>query len=101
MLTQSGYNTRVRSRVNSNVKIDQRLDFLTEGLSVYGMFAFDYYSANAAKRSKSPDTWTATGRDSEGNLIMDQINVGSNRSEERRVGKECVSRCRSRWSPYN
>src|SRR3546814_15552032 len=23
----------------------------------------------------------------------------SNRSEERRVGKECVSRCRSRWSP--
>src|SRR3546814_2897526 len=23
------------------------------------------------------------------------------RSEERRVGKECVSTCRSRWSPYN
>src|SRR3546814_10998113 len=22
------------------------------------------------------------------------------RSEERRVGKECVSKCRSRWSPY-
>src|SRR3546814_12435888 len=26
------------------------------------------------------------------------INV---RSEERRVGKECVSTCRSRWSPYH
>src|SRR3546814_12174154 len=26
-------------------------------------------------------------------------NVG--RSEERRVGKECVSTCRSRWSPYH
>src|SRR3546814_1539712 len=25
----------------------------------------------------------------------------SNRSEERRVGKECVSTCRSRWSPYH
>src|SRR3546814_17300419 len=24
---------------------------------------------------------------------------GSGRSEERRVGKECVSQCRSRWSP--
>src|SRR3546814_12432246 len=24
----------------------------------------------------------------------------SARSEERRVGKECVSTCRSRWSPY-
>src|SRR3546814_20451371 len=25
----------------------------------------------------------------------------ANRSEERRVGKECVSKFRSRWSPYN
>src|SRR3546814_20705780 len=24
-----------------------------------------------------------------------------NRSEERRVGKECVRTCRSRWSPYH
>jgi hypothetical protein len=23
------------------------------------------------------------------------------RSEERRVGKECLQRCRSRWSPYH
>src|SRR3546814_13866108 len=27
--------------------------------------------------------------------------VDRNRSEERRVGKACVSTCRSRWSPYN
>src|SRR3546814_15846265 len=26
---------------------------------------------------------------------------GAERSEERRVGKECVSTCRSRWSPYH
>src|SRR3546814_5434898 len=26
---------------------------------------------------------------------------GGGRSEERRVGKECVSTCRSRWSPYH
>src|SRR3546814_16355390 len=26
---------------------------------------------------------------------------GTKRSEERRVGKECVSTCRSRWSPDN
>src|SRR3546814_19365183 len=25
----------------------------------------------------------------------------ANRSEERRVGKECVSTCRSRWTPYH
>src|SRR3546814_17450350 len=29
------------------------------------------------------------------------MEAGIERSEERRVGKECVSRCRSRWSPYN
>src|SRR3546814_12574081 len=27
--------------------------------------------------------------------------VPGSRSEERRVGKECVSTCRSRWSPYH
>src|SRR3546814_15328809 len=27
--------------------------------------------------------------------------LGKPRSEERRVGKECVSTCRSRWSPYH
>src|SRR3546814_13411685 len=30
-----------------------------------------------------------------------QIGIGDERSEERRVGKECVSTCRSRWSPYH
>src|SRR3546814_13743794 len=31
------------------------------------------------------------------------LDVGAkeDRSEERRVGKECVSTCRSRWSPYH
>src|SRR3546814_14781960 len=29
------------------------------------------------------------------------ITLRDKRSEERRVGKECVSTCRSRWSPYH
>src|SRR3546814_17722993 len=29
------------------------------------------------------------------------MNATPVRSEERRVGKECVSKCRSRWSPYH
>src|SRR3546814_3026442 len=29
------------------------------------------------------------------------VDVEVPRSEERRVGKECVSTCRSRWSPYH
>src|SRR3546814_20781869 len=30
-----------------------------------------------------------------------KITIDSARSEERRVGKECVSTCKSRWSPYH
>src|SRR3546814_1315659 len=30
-----------------------------------------------------------------------QVRRQIGRSEERRVGKECVSTCRSRWSPYH
>src|SRR3546814_13697863 len=29
------------------------------------------------------------------------VKAEADRSEERRVGKECVSTCRSRWSPYH
>src|SRR3546814_9480468 len=37
-------------------------------------------------------------------LLIDSYRIfppGHTRSEERRVGKECVSPCRSRWSPYH
>src|SRR3546814_18272416 len=34
-------------------------------------------------------------------LISSIFATNTLRSEERRVGKECVSTCRSRWPPYN
>src|SRR3546814_3482584 len=34
-------------------------------------------------------------------LLLPESRGRSKRSEERRVGKECVSTCRSRWSPYH
>ena len=43
-----------------------------------------------------------------GEIIINDIHVSQSedwksftRSEERRVGKECASMCRSRWSPYH
>src|SRR3546814_14160571 len=36
-----------------------------------------------------------------GKLIDFHLRPEDRRSEERRVGKECVSTCRSRWSPYH
>ena len=32
-------------------------------------------------------------------VVLD--NLSNARSEERRVGKECLRLCRSRWSPYH
>src|SRR3546814_13163372 len=34
-------------------------------------------------------------------ISMIEVPADGVRSEERRVGKECVSTCRSRWSPYH
>src|SRR3546814_11806560 len=39
-----------------------------------------------------------SGEEIGGELFID---CSGFRSEERRVGKECVSQCRSRWSPYH
>ena len=37
-----------------------------------------------------------------GRIQKDYYRSGTgSRSEERRVGKECASMCRSRWSPYH
>src|SRR3546814_14133554 len=34
-------------------------------------------------------------------VVYDRVRENLKRSEERRVGKECVSTCRSRWSQYH
>src|SRR3546814_18620353 len=34
-------------------------------------------------------------------MLYPYSDLPEDRSEERRVGKECVSTCRSRWSPYH
>src|SRR3546814_8203582 len=55
---------------------------------------------------RRPAVFTAGGwfyagvwRDAHGQLCAWRVLYA--RSEERRVGKECVSTCRSRWSPYH
>src|SRR3546814_15787022 len=48
-----------------------------------------------AKKNSQEMSYSSSGM---GNI---QNISGELRSEERRVGKECVSTCRSRWSPYH
>src|SRR3546814_16716928 len=57
----------------------------------------DRVRLDAAWRSLTDETVAAMHIDT----YMPIKRYFSNRSEERRVGKECVSTCRSRWSPYH
>src|SRR3546814_4893039 len=43
----------------------------------------------------------AVAADLDALVAADLLGAVGARSEERRVGKECVSTCRSRWSPYH
>src|SRR3546814_1549068 len=49
------------------------------------------------RRFVCSDTEYCAGRQAAGHTGA----AGTERSEERRVGKECVSTCRSRWSPHH
>src|SRR3546814_13696910 len=45
--------------------------------------------------------WPELRGQSRGASLQSAGIFSASRSEERRVGKECVSTCRSRWSPYH
>src|SRR3546814_5329845 len=56
------------------------------------------FSVPSLRRVTSPSTCTTY---SERTDSATPNPASSGRSEERRVGKECVSTCRSRWSAYH
>ena len=65
---------------------------------------------NAVSRSKQALAWKPVGQHADGLPPLQPVGAAPpqlpqlasvERSEERRVGKECTSWCRSRWSPYH
>lgn len=71
LLTQTGYKTIWQNKMETNVGIDQKLDFITKGLSFSGTFAFDTWNSNTITRSKSPELWSAQAkRDGYGRLVL-------------------------------
>ena len=52
-------------------------------------------------RRLSRDPYRSTDAQHETEVEPDSFTFGRTRSEERRVGKECLTQCRSRWSPYH
>ena len=68
---------------------------------------FDFMIAPAplapiiAENYKSILTISAIQTETRASTLIDMPVISCTRSEERRVGKECLHACRSRWSPYH
>ncbi|GAA4798552.1 TonB-dependent receptor [Olivibacter ginsenosidimutans] len=77
-LTQSGVTNTYNNTVRSNLRVNQDLGMLVPGLSATAMFAFDVNVNNNLKRSRTLQTYWATGRDENGNLLTEISTPGSN-----------------------
>src|SRR3546814_14677496 len=77
-----------------------------QGIVVAGGHGLNELSDGRRNLAAAFEIYTASGADSTarvGDIMIrrDLVGIDDGRSEERRVGKECVSTCRSRWSPYH
>src|SRR3546814_10007197 len=77
------------------------LFFFFKQKTAYEMRISDWSSdvCSSDLRHRRPAPLPPFGPPSGGPFLRQELAVP--RSEERRVGKECVSTCRSRWSPYH
>lgn len=72
--TQTGYSEIWQNTINSNVTLEQKLDFVTEGLKFTGRFGYDTYNYNWIQRRKNPEMWRAERlRDPNGNIVFNRI----------------------------
>src|SRR3546814_15134425 len=71
--------------------------------SIGGTLLYSSRSALSTAKADEPPKHAAPAMPSPIYVALDPFTVTlrDNRSEERRVGKECVSPFRSRWSPYH
>lgn len=76
-LMNSGYSKEWRTSIQSKVELNQKLDFVTKGLSFRALISFDADMTHTAKRTKTPTQFVATGRDENGKLIFKQTVSGS------------------------
>src|SRR3546814_9831721 len=61
----------------------------------------DVCSSDLGMATSPPNFFTPRRRPAESRPLRDEPPAFLCRSDERRVGKECVSTCRTRWSPYH
>ncbi|MBK5722799.1 TonB-dependent receptor [Dysgonomonas sp. Marseille-P4677] len=72
--TKRGYRNEMKNRIQSNIRVTQDLDFLTQGLKLSAMFAFDVETTRERSYGKRENTYYFANRnnpyDENGNPIL-------------------------------
>lgn len=76
LLTNRGYQTTYENQIMSDIRITQDLGALVKGMSTHVLYSFDAINSNTLARIKTPTTYYATSRNSNGELIYSSINPG-------------------------
>lgn len=72
--TQTGYTEIWKNTINTNITLDQKLDFVTEGLKFVGRFGYDTFNDNKIVRRKYPEMWRAERqRNSSGQVVFNRL----------------------------
>ena len=72
--TQTGFNESWKNNIQTNVTLEQKLDFITKGLRFVGRFGYDTNNSNWIKRYKRPEIWTTERyRTPDGDLMFTRL----------------------------
>ena len=72
--TQTGYNQNWENNIQTNVTLEQNLDFITKGLHFTGRFGYDTYNKNNIHHRRIPALYSATKRDTDtGELVFEKM----------------------------
>ena len=74
MATMTGYNESWNNNIQTNVTLEQKLDFITKGMKFIGRFGYDTNASNWIKRFKRPEVWKADRyRNADGELNYTRV----------------------------
>lgn len=74
--TQTGFRQNWNNQMQTNVTLEQKLDFVTKGLRLLGRFGFDTNNSSWINKIKEPERWLAERhRDDNGEIVFKRLNV--------------------------
>ena len=83
LTTQTGYNETWENKIQTNITLEQKLDFITKGLSFVGRFGYDTNNGSNIRRKKMPELYMANKqRNDAGELVFNRVASEEKMSQE-------------------